>query len=200
MQERGGCDQQEMKKSRMKKHTRRNKFGSANISEFGAVLVMLLTCLVLPLLNLAIIPVRYAVARSIVSTEARNLAKCESLSEAMDSVDLWSEKHSGLQALGGIDLKTSQLTLTVEESQSKITHSYSNPRSIPQNLLPDGKSNCTYMIELEANLEIHPLITASYRQARIPGLSGPISLRLREVAAWENLSRDPLSGEFFVNQ
>lgn len=183
----------------MKTRTGRSRIGAANITEFGAVLVMIL-CLVLPFLNLAIIPVRYAVAKSIVSTEARSLAKCETFSEALASVNRESEKLAGLQALGGISVTKSQLTLTVEETASQVTHSFSSPRSIPHNLLPDGKSNCAYYIELEVDLEIHPLVTASLGQARIPGLTGPIPLRLQEGAAWENLSRDPLSGEFFVNQ
>src|SRR5262245_55130587 len=86
----------------------RNRMGSANITEFGAVLVVIL-CLVLPFLNLAIIPVRYAVAKSIVGTEARNLAKCETLSEALDQVGSKSDKIIGLQALGGIRVKNSKL-------------------------------------------------------------------------------------------
>lgn len=176
----------------------RNELGAANITEFGGVLVIIL-CLVLPFLNLAIIPVRYAVAKSIVSTEARNLAKCETFSEALAKVKRNSDKISGLQALGGINVTESHLTLTVEEAASGKTHSFSSPRSLPQNLLPDGKTNCAYYLDLEVNVDIHPLVTTSWGQARIPGLTGPISLRLDEVAAWENLSRDPLSDEFFIN-
>jgi hypothetical protein len=56
------------------------------------------------------------------------------------------------------------------------------------------------LLDLKVFVEIHPLLTVSCWQAKVPGLTGPIPLQFREVAAWENLSRDPLSGEFFVNQ
>lgn len=181
----------------------RNQTGAASITEFGAVLLMILF-LVLPFLNLAIIPVRYAVAKSIVSTEARNLAKCETFSEAIKT-NLKSKRLSSLRELGGIRVVKSQLTLVVEEARSKIIYPFTSPRSIPQQLLPDGKNNFAYYLELTVDVEIHPLIATSNGQtqipdqARIPGLTGPIRLKVQEVAAWENLSRDPMSGEFFLN-
>ncbi|MDZ4836381.1 MAG: hypothetical protein SGJ27_21615 [Candidatus Melainabacteria bacterium] len=179
----------------------RNQIGSAQISEFGAVLFLLISCIVLPLLNLSIIPVRFAMGKSIVGTETRSLAKSETFSEAIkrnrDVADRWKT----LQAIGGITVKDSALCLTIDSTKTKRSMISTAPRRIPPSFLPDGsESPCVYLLDLKVDVEISPLITVAWQQGSIPGLTGPIPIQFHESSAWENLGRDPITGEFYVNQ
>ncbi len=172
------------------------------VSEFGAAAVMLITCIILPLINMAIIPVRFAMGKSIVSTQARNLSKSETYSEALARNNIEASKWAALQAVGGITVKNSELSLTVASTDGSASRTYSKPRSIPPNLLPKGR-DCRYLyvLDLIVSVDIAPLVTvSSYPQARIPGLTGPVPICFHEISVWENLSRDPVTGEFFINQ
>ena len=179
----------------------RNWYGSAQISEFGAVLFLLISCIVLPLLNVSIIPVRYAMGMSIVATEARSLAKSETFSEAIKRNHEVADRWKQLQAIGGITVKDSSLSLTIDSTKTKHEKVCTGPRSIPPSFLPNGdESPCVYMLNLKVNVEIAPLITVSWQQLNIPGLSGPIAIQFHESSAWENLGLDPVTGEYYTNQ
>lgn len=179
----------------------RNSNGSAQISEFGAVLFLLISCIVLPLLNLSIIPVRYAMGKSIIATEARSLAKSETFSEAIKRNQQVDDRWKQIQALGGITVKDSTLSLTIDSTKSKLQKTFSAPRTIPPSFLPNGnESPCVYMLDLTVNVEIAPLVTVSWQQWNIPGLSGPIAIQFNESSAWENLGLDPVTGEYYINQ
>ncbi|MBX9695833.1 MAG: hypothetical protein K2Z81_25835 [Cyanobacteria bacterium] len=185
----------------MKRQTR-SATGAAQLTEFGAATVMLITFIVLPLINIAIIPVRFAMGKSIVSTQARNLSKSETFSEALARNNNESSRWAALQAVGGITVKNSQLSLTVQSTKGATPQSFSAPRTIPSNLLPTKGRECPYLYVLDqkVSVDIYPLVAVSWPQARIPGLTGPLSIQFHEVSVWENLSRDPVTGEFFINQ
>lgn len=190
-------------KNRMRKVNglSRNLNGSAQISEFGAVLFLLISCIVLPLLNLSIIPVRYAMGKSIVATEARSLARSESFSEAIKRNQQVADRWKDLQAIGGITVKNSALSLTIDSTKTKLEKICTGPRTIPPSFLPNGsESPCVYMLDLKVDVDIAPLVTVSWQQWNIPGLTGPIAIQFHESSAWENLGLDPVSGEYYINQ
>ncbi len=56
--------------------------GSAQLSEFGAAIFLLFSCVVIPLIDVSIIPVRLGLGKSIVSHRVHQLAQSECLSEA----------------------------------------------------------------------------------------------------------------------
>ena len=180
---------------------RRTEYGAAQVTEFGAALFILLGCVVLPLLNMAIIPVRYGMGKSIVTAEVRRLARSESFSEALASVTSESSKWQQLNAIGGIDVNETELSMTIESTKTKQIETFRAPKTIPARVLPEGKdSPCVYLLDLKVDVAIHPLVSISWTNIRIPGLTGPIPIRFHEVAAWENLTRDPVTGDFFLNQ
>lgn len=175
--------------------------GTAQLTEFAAALFLLISCIVLPLLNMAIIPVRYGMAKSIVTAEVRRLARCESFGEALKSVTSETGKWEQLNAVGGIDVKETQLCMTVESIKTRRVEAYRRPKTIPPALLPEGADGpCVYMLDLTVDVAIHPLVSVAWSNLNVPGLTGPIAIQFHEVAAWENLTRDPVTGEFFVNQ
>ncbi len=179
----------------------RNQLGAAQISEFGAVLFLLICCIVLPLINLSIIPVRFGMGKSVVATQARSLAKSESFSEAIKRNREVSEQWAQLQAIGGIKVRDSSLSLTVDSTNSRRSRVCTGPRTIPPSFLPDGsESPCVYLLDLKVDVEISPLVSMSWQNWNVPGLTGPLPIRFHESSAWENLGRDPVTGEFYVNQ
>jgi hypothetical protein len=185
----------------MKRRTRRTSRGAAQVTEFGAALFLLLGCIVLPLLNMAIIPVRYGMGKSIITAEVRRLARSESFGEALAQVTAESSRWQQLHAIGGIDVKETELNMTVESVKNKHMETFRRPKSIPPSWLPEGsESPCVYLLDLKVDVDIHPLVSVSWTAVNIPGLTGPIPIRFHEVAAWENLTRDPVTGDFFVNQ
>jgi len=180
---------------------KRNSLGAAQVTEFGAALFLLFSCIVLPLLNMAIIPVRFGMAKSIINNQVRKLAKSESFGEALKTNQIEAAKWESIQAIGGIVVKDCQLKMVVESTRSKKSESFYAPKSIPASWLPEGSEGpCVYLLDLRVDAEISPLVTFAVANKHIPGLTGPIPFKFREVAAWENLSRDPVTGEFFVNQ
>ena len=190
-----------MKRISRSRSVGRTECGAAQVTEFGAALFLLLGCIVLALLNMAIIPVRYGMGKSIVTAEVRRLARSESFGEALASVTAETSKWQQLNAIGGIDVKETELSMTVESTKTKRVEIFRAPKTIPARLLPDGSDcPCVYLLDLKVDVAIHPLVSVSWTNIHIPGLTGPIPIRFHEVAAWENLTRDPVTSDFFMNQ
>lgn len=173
----------------------------SHIGEFGAAFVLLIGCIVLPLLNMSVVPLRYGIGKSTINNEVRQLSQLESFSEALQKEKATTSGVTKLSEIGGVVVKSSELTINVESTKNKgHTRSFDKPKSISKEWLPEGaESPCVYLLDLKVNVEIHPLITAPL-PVNIPGVSGPIGLQFHETSPWENLARDPVTGEFYINQ
>lgn len=181
--------------------SRRNRHGQ-QASEFAGALVILLVFIAVPMVDLGIIPVRLGLAQALVGNEVRKLALEEKTSRAFKSVEEGHELKDALKALGGVELKSLELALAIESSRSDSSRKIvTRPGSIPADWLPDGAHcPCNYMLNLKVEADVHPLVTAPLPGQSIPGLTGPVRAAFVEVSHWENLGRDPSSGEFFVNE
>ncbi len=179
----------------------RSQQGSAQLSEFGAAIFLLFSCIVIPLLDLSIIPVRLGLGNSIVSHRVHQLAQSECLSDAFKSFRE-GDFHTGLTAIGGFNARSTELCLVATSVKNPDqSMKVSRPGALPGDWLPDGiKGPCLYRLDLTVDAEIEPLITARLPGLKIPGLTSPIPFHLREEANWENMGCDPSSGEFFVNK
>jgi hypothetical protein len=179
----------------------RSQAGSSQITEFGAAIFLLLSCIVIPLLDLSIVPVRLGLGKSIVSHRVHQLAQSECLSDAFKSLQE-SDFHTGLTRIGGFSAKSTQLSLvatSVKNPDQSMT--VDRPGRLSTDWLPGGnKGPCLYRLDLTVDAEIEPLITAKVPGVQIPGLTRPIPFHLREESNWENMGCDPLSGEFFINK
>lgn len=186
----------------MRRSHRRSQTGGFQVSEFGAALFLLVSCIVIPLIDLAVIPIRWGLGRSILSNQVNQLAQCDTLSQAFNEFATDTTFKRQLSAIGGITLCSSQLSLSatsVRNPAEKIRVERSG--ALKSEWLPGGaKSPCVYQLDLVVNADISPLMLARLPSVNIPGLTQPLLIRLEETSAWENLARDPSSGEFYVNR
>ncbi len=184
------------------RYFRHRDVGAASITEFGAALWLLMGCIVLPLLNLAIVPLRFGLGKSIVGNEVRHLAQCETFGEALKGVSTASPAMVALKNIGGIEVISTHLSLQAEsESDKTKVHAIDEPHQMPPSWLPNGGgAPYLYLLDLKVEVNIFPLVSSPYPHFRIPGLSGPIPIQFHEVASWENLGSDPVTGEYCLNQ
>ncbi len=179
----------------------RNQAGQ-QASEFAGALVILLVFVAVPLVDLGIIPVRLGLAQSLVSNSVRKLALSEKASQAFRGVEENRELSDALRSLGGVELRSLRLVLSIESSKSDSTKKLiEKPGTIPVDWLPDGANcPCNYMLKLQADADVFPLVIAPLPGQKVPGLTGPVPSTFVEVSHWENLGRDPTTGEYFVNE
>ena len=176
----------------------RNCIG-ANQMEFAAVFAVLILFIVMPLINLAAIPIRMAFANAAVKDTVHKLALSSKFSEALSTLSDGSLLKARLDSITGVRLASQKLTLISINSQGAETP-FGGPGSISKNWLPDGDSKpYRYNLELSSEMDISPLFTME-NMGDIPGLTGPFRAHFREVYAWENLSKDPSTQQFYLNE
>lgn len=175
--------------------------GSQQITEFGAALFLLIGCFLIPFVDLCVIPARYGLGKSVVSSVVHKLAQSETMSQALKAGSDYTVIQDTLRTLGGIDVKSVTVSLVLESTNiTGETKIINRVGSIPQHLLPDGKGiPCFYFLNMKVNADIYPLVTVPLK-SKIPGLTVPISMQFDESSAWENLARDPTTEEFYVNE
>lgn len=180
----------------------RSPRGSYQISEFTMAFVFLIGFVVLPLIDLAVVPLRWGLGVLMVDNWAHQLAMSESLSEARKISESNSFLADGLKRIGGISLRDSRLALTVQSTKlNGIAQSFTKPGSIPKDWLPDGaNAPCLYVLDLSVDVSIYPLITAPLMNLKVPGLTEPIVTTFKSTSAWENMGLNPVTGEYFVNE
>jgi len=175
--------------------------GGYQISEFAVSLFFLISCVVLPLINLSVIPVRYGLGNSMVSTWVQQRAQSETLGTALQD-KAQANLLESLNKIGGIRVKASQLALIVEsaklQGQTKVI---TKPGNIDKDWLPDGPIGpYVYRLEAQIECEISPLVVLPVPNVKVPGLTSPFAVNYHNSAVWENTGRDPATGEFFVNE
>jgi hypothetical protein len=169
--------------------------------ELACVLVILVIVLV-PLINVGIIPLRYELARRAVGAMARKLSVSDRFSNATKEAQEGSELRDALNRIGGVHVVSVDLVLSIT-SQKATNQQKSVSRSgrIPIDWLPDGsQSPCNYFLHLKVHTNIDPLVTSKLAGQSIPAFNQSLPLNIEEVAHWENLGRDPVTGEFYVNE
>lgn len=180
----------------------RSQRGNYQISEFTMALFFLIGFVVLPLIDLAVVPLRWGLGMLMVDNWAHQLAMSESLSEAHSLAVKDDYLKNNLKGIGGISLRDSRLALTVQSTKlNGIAQSFTKPGSIPKDWLPDGaNAPCLYVLDLSVDVSIYPLVTAPLMNLKVPGLTEPIMTTFRSTSAWENMGLNPATGEFFVNE
>jgi hypothetical protein len=176
----------------------RNCIG-ANQMEFAAVFAVLILFIVMPLINLAAIPIRMAFANAAVKDTVHKLALSSKFSQAISTLFGGTLLKARLDSITGVSLATQKLTLISINSKGAETP-FGGPGTISKNCLPDGESGpYRYNLELACEMDISPLFTMEH-MGDIPGLTGPFRAHFREVYAWENLSKDPSTQQFYLNE
>lgn len=174
------------------------------LADFTVAFGFLIMFVVLPLLDLGIVPVRYLMAQSSVSSYIKQLSLCETMSEAFKKLKSSNNDFDRLlTSIGGTNVKSTRLSIIISSQKtSGKPIEVDKPRAIPKLWLPDGTNcPCQYMIKLSADLEINPLISLpKVGSTGIPGLNAPFVLTITNVVPWENLGVNPATQEYFLNE
>lgn len=184
---------------------KRTKNGS-QIVEFGASLSILTACILLPLLDFGIIPVRWMAARQAISDALREVSFCETMTQAQGKIGPESNIAKNLERLGGVEIEHLVLRLNISRvprmaGDAVESISIVAPQQIPREWLPDGsKAPCVYMVEIDAGLKMSPALTFNVGALQVPGLNAPVLLNLQGSRQWEHSGLDPVTGKFFISE
>lgn len=172
-----------------------------HITEFAAAIVLLVFLFFIPLLDLGILPVRYFIAQELISTYARKLSHCETLSQSYQVMNADPSLETQLRQIGGVRPNGLQLRLLINQIKLPMEHcEIEKPKSIRVEWLPNGKkSPCEYILEVSAEVEISPAIILQF-QPKVVGLSSPVPCLLKATSPWENLGRNPVTKSYFINE
>jgi hypothetical protein len=173
----------------------RNQRGEM-ITEFASALTILIVCFFIPLLNLTAIPVRYLIGMGMMSDLTHKLSLAETRGQA---VSLASNLTSYQQLANkfGISIGECDLSMICKNKASE-TIILPGKKPVPAAWLPGGtKGPCIYLLQTETELAISPLMCGG---PRVPGLTAPLKLTFVSNSPWENLSCDPATRAFYVNE
>lgn len=185
--------------------TAREARGS-QIVEFGASIGIFFACILLPLLDFGIIPVRWMMARELITKATRQISYCETFSQALTKLKADGQLVDDLQRLGGVEIDHIAVKLTISRIPTKAGDSAESitvcaPQEIPKEWLPDGgKAPCTYTIGVEAALKMFPALVFKAGSLPMPGLTAPILFKINTAREWEHSGRDPVTGKFFIGE
>lgn len=179
-----------------KSFRKRSQSGGA-IAEFGAAFVVLVIFFFVPLVNLGFIGVRYFIAQGLIQEYVHRLSLAEKRSEAYASLatDSWWKDFCDRC---GVTVAGRELSMVVcgANGTDKIAVAGGSP--ISSQWLPGGsKGPCIYTFDLVVDVEIPPIYTGG---PAVPGITAPIPLKIQAHSNWENLSRNPVSTEYFINE
>lgn len=179
--------------------------GGSQITEFAAALVLLVALVLLPVVDLTIVPIRWMLAQEIVTGYARRLALCETLSQCHRTLEMDPSLRSKLESLGGLGVESIKVRLRVsrvfQSPHPKEVLLVERPRSIPPSWLPDGvKAPCLYTLELEVKTLLSPAVLFRNTGCQIPGVTAPFPLLLTAAHEWAHYGRNPSTGSYFLNE
>lgn len=167
------------------------------MAEFAAALIVLISFVFAPLVNVSIVPIRYLIVQGAMTEMSHRIALCEKRSEAysMFTADPW---FNSILEKCGVNISNPKLTLTIMSKDGSSKTTVNNGEAVPAEWLPNGsKEPSLYSMELSADAAVPPLFSMT---AGLPGFTSPITLRLHTASQWENFSRDPLTTAYFVNE
>ncbi|HEY9678906.1 MAG TPA: hypothetical protein V6C76_12935 [Drouetiella sp.] len=168
---------------------KRNNKGS--LAEFGPAMVVFVIFVLIPILDLGVLPIRYGLAYNELNEFVHRIAMAEKMSDAIQMIVTESKMPNSLKAFGVVVAKTKLSLRVVNKSNQVTVRSVPEPNLVPKQWQPDGKDGpFVYQLELATDLKISPLFLVSLPWKGIPGLTSPWSATIVTTSAWENVGRD----------
>ncbi|MBU6451785.1 MAG: hypothetical protein KGS72_08415 [Cyanobacteria bacterium REEB67] len=182
----------------------RGETGS-QLAEFGPALFILAFFILIPLLDLGILPIRWMLAQEIVNEYSRNLALQENFSQSFKTMEADPSLATRLKKLGGVTVETINLRLRASrvfrQPHAPEFILVNEPKCMPPAWQPDGaKAPCAYGLELNVQSLMAPAFLFPISWYSIPGLTKPIPVSFNATHEWENLGRNPVTKSFFLNE
>jgi hypothetical protein len=189
----------------------------AQMTEFAAALALLFMCFFVPLMDLGILPIRWLLAQELIQSYARQLSLCETYSQALAKLQADPSLETKLVRIGGVkplNMKCRLIASTVR-AIPKMQFTAEKPGELTNNWLPNGRNSpLSYVIQVSVDCEIQPMFLVRLpgsndtndpahpesNKGKVPGLNGPVPLTVTASASWENLGRNPVSKNFYLNE
>lgn len=164
----------------------RNQRGS--LAEFAPAFVVFTCFILIPLINFSAIPVRYLITQGVMTATVQKLALAESRTQAQTILDEGSWQT--FLSRCGVTVHPQPLKLVVCGKNDGDKLALNTAQAVPTDYLPRGtKGPCVYEMELTVDADLRPLY---------PG--APATMKIACRAPWENLSRDPATHKYFINE
>ena len=182
----------------MRSRQQRSKIGSAAMSEFAAGTCILVCFLLIPIFNIAFLPVRFMISNGVLSELTHKLSHCDTRTESYKvmSGDTWWKRTL---ANCGVTTTGEQLTLLISSSDGTKSVALNQGDVVPSDWLPGGKNApCIYSLETRMNCSADPLFKST--AIDVAGLTKPVTLSMTGRSQWENLSRDPRTLAYYINE
>jgi hypothetical protein len=166
------------------------------IAEFVSALGIFIFFVLIPLADLTAMPVRFLIGYSMILDFTHKLSLSETRSQAITLAGSSSSYEQMARQLG-VPIGNSELSVLCKNNKSE-TLTVENNKPIPRAWLPGGtKGPCTYLLQNKVKIKIEPLLSLGLKVA---GITAPLSVTLQSDAPWKNLSCDPLTREFYINE
>lgn len=183
-------------------NARRKPFRSnrgSNAVEFTFCLVFIFFVILLPLANYGTFMARWAISSQIVSAWTQNVAKKRKLSDAFKTY--YSDKFA-MEVSNPTGVKVTSVSpalLIAKVNDPSQTLRVEQPGRIPLSWQPD-KGSYNYSLHVLVQSRIDPLVTVQFFGLKVPGLTEPADVTMTGSSLWENMGRDPITTEFYVNE
>jgi hypothetical protein len=173
-----------------------------HIAEFSAAFVLLILVIIVPLVDLSVLPLHWILTQEIINSQVRRLAQCKTFSRAVDFLNTDSVLSAQLAQLGGVKLKSVEPKLIISMTKSPYEiFTVAEAKPIPPEWLPGGKkSPCKYELEMDSLIELSPLMTLNWLGVEIVGLTKPFNCTIKAKTLWENYGRDPITNKFYMDE
>ena len=172
------------------------------IAEFAPALIVFVCFILAPLVDIGILPVRYFIANGVVTEYTHTLSLAESRKKAHDMLvansgeDYW---WKDFLTNCGMTVHEPKLKLIVCGANASDKIELAANQLVPEEYLPGGsKGPCVYSMDLVVDIDIPPLYNGG--SSGLPGFTSPITMKFESRSNWENLGRNPVSREFYLNE
>ena len=142
---------------------------------------------------------RWAISSQIVSAWTQSAAKKRKLSDAFKSfyTDRFTIEVSNPSGVKVTSVAPALLIAKVNDPSQTLR--VEEPGKIPLNWQPD-KGSYNYSLYVLVQSRIDPLVTVQFFGLKVPGLTEPADVTMSGSSLWENMGRDPITTEFYVNE
>src|SRR5277367_5374016 len=134
----------------------RNQRGSL-MTEFASAFVLFTCCLMIPLVNISVIPVRYVISFAMVSEVTRKLAIAETRSQAI-ALAAQPDFYQNFAKQFAIKMEPPTLSIICKDQNSAMMV-FPDKKPIPAVYLPGGSrsTHCNYLLQTATTVQIPPM-------------------------------------------
>ncbi len=174
----------------------RNEKGTA-ITEFAGSLVIFICFAFIPFVDMAFVPARYLLVSTYLENVVHHMALSEKRSDALFYLKNGSNFRAFVNTLG-VNLHSADANLVVCDDSGATRSVIPGSTPVPDNMLPNSTNKpLVYTLELNVVADVPPLFGQA---GSIPGFNKAIIFNFKNRYDWENLSPDPQSGTYFINE